>query len=243
MVQSASELRTKAYPPEKAIEERRNNPASYFVYRRLSWPMTWLSYRLRIRPNQITGLALIFTLLGLARLVLLPDFWGPLFLNIAYVLDQVDGNVARLTGQTSISGLWLDSLVGFLYSTFYLLALAAGLSFEPDFSTLSLIDISLSQDTVLLFGLLGSGAIAVRKMGVKMANEQTSQSQSKSIGFSKKAGWYSLPKVINSFAILALLLASVLGLQVEYLILLSLYQIALSIVVSSVLYRRLDRVS
>lgn len=92
---------------------------------RLSRYFTYLAARTPITPNGLTVLAISCGVLG-AGLLLLP--FGPLhlatvvLLQLFYVLDFSDGELARLRGQTSQAGSYLDWL-----GHFYVPVLAAGL--------------------------------------------------------------------------------------------------------------------
>ena len=66
-----------------------------------------LVYLLRptpITPNQVTLLSLVVSLVGMATLLLCPGLTGlvaaALVLHLAFVLDCVDGQLARIKGQS-----------------------------------------------------------------------------------------------------------------------------------------------
>ena len=87
-------------------------------------------YPTPITPNQITFLSLVLGLLSAGFYVSgKPDalVWGAVFLYGKVVLDNVDGNLARVRGTSSRFGRFLDSLADFLITvlvyisaTFYL---------------------------------------------------------------------------------------------------------------------------
>ena len=77
-----------------------------------------LVYLLRptpITPNQVTLLSLFTSLVGIATLLLCPGWIGlvsaALVLHLAFVLDCVDGQLARIKGLSSPVGAYLDFLV------------------------------------------------------------------------------------------------------------------------------------
>jgi phosphatidylglycerophosphate synthase len=81
-------------------------------------PAAVLVYLLRptpVTPNQITFLSLLVSLLSAAALVLLRQPLGlwlaAALVYLAFVLDCVDGQLARITGKTSVVGAYLDFLV------------------------------------------------------------------------------------------------------------------------------------
>ncbi|MEC4019222.1 CDP-alcohol phosphatidyltransferase family protein [Streptomyces sp. H27-D2] len=71
----------------------------------------WTAMRTRITPNQITWFAL---LLGLAAAACFANgSWGWLLVgaalyHVSFILDCMDGKLARLTGNGSVFGAWLD---------------------------------------------------------------------------------------------------------------------------------------
>lgn len=81
-------------------------PAAVLVYLLRSTPVT---------PNQITFLSLFTSLLSAAALLLWRDRLGlgvaAALIYLAFVLDCVDGQLARITGRTSEVGSYLDFLV------------------------------------------------------------------------------------------------------------------------------------
>jgi phosphatidylglycerophosphate synthase len=193
---------------------------------------------------QITGIGLLCSIAGLVLLAMGATTWGALLLNLAYVFDQVDGNVARITKQTSTRGAWFDSLVGFLYSSFTLFALAFGLAREPQpnalLTYLHLPNIFTSSQFILACGALGSAAIVTRKIAVLTATMQASNdSLTIHSKFASRSFVFSLPKVLNSYALITLLFAAMLHLSTAYLWVYSLYQILLFILVFMTTYRHL----
>ena len=113
-------------------EKKQSDPIfCRYVLRPLSFPVAWLLCQLGLSANQITlasmGLALA------AFVVLIP---GSFFLSFAAAIllftvsvgDCVDGNIARLRGNSGPSGEWMDALCG--YTVYALLPLALGLQLE-----------------------------------------------------------------------------------------------------------------
>jgi phosphatidylglycerophosphate synthase len=69
----------------------------------------------RITPNQVTLLATVVTAISCALFVVLPGWWGALVaalvFEFSFVLDCVDGQLARLRKTTSVIGHHLDFLM------------------------------------------------------------------------------------------------------------------------------------
>jgi phosphatidylglycerophosphate synthase len=91
---------------------------------------TVVCLRLGLGPDQVTLARLALGALGVALLLLPLGVWslvGVVALEIAYVLDFSDGQVARLTGRTSAAGSYLDWLSHFYIPVGIALALAVSL--------------------------------------------------------------------------------------------------------------------
>ncbi|MGO1488732.1 MAG: CDP-alcohol phosphatidyltransferase family protein [Arachnia sp.] len=95
----------------------RGAPAySVYVNRRVGRVLAALAYCLRLSPNAVTGVSAAHTFLGIVLLMLAPATWWTgvavaLLLALGYAWDSADGQVARLTGQGSPAGEWLDHFV------------------------------------------------------------------------------------------------------------------------------------
>jgi phosphatidylglycerophosphate synthase len=86
---------------------------SRFVNRPLGRRLAALAHQLGLSPTQVTLLSGTATATAILVIALLP--LGPLtgvlasaLLVLGYALDAADGQLARLTGQSSLAGEWLD---------------------------------------------------------------------------------------------------------------------------------------
>ncbi len=100
-----------------------------YVARPLAAPIVVALERTRITPNQVTLLSLVVFLAAAGLLVLLPGQSGLIaaivVLELSYVLDCVDGQLARLRGTSSPVGAHFDFLMDEL-KAFLLVAATAG---------------------------------------------------------------------------------------------------------------------
>ena len=98
----------KAFPPQKLIID----PFLSRFYRPFSLRLSWLLYRSGITPNFVTFNQIITGLLGCLTISLYPTtlgfLIGILILHFSYLLDCVDGEIARATKTESLQGLFLD---------------------------------------------------------------------------------------------------------------------------------------
>lgn len=98
----------KVYSNEKKLLD----PYLSRFYRYLSLPLSHLLCRTRVTPNQVTVLQILVGLYG-CYVIYSPIsqysfLWGVLILHFAYVLDCVDGEIARYKNMQSIQGVFLD---------------------------------------------------------------------------------------------------------------------------------------
>ncbi|MGI5269257.1 CDP-alcohol phosphatidyltransferase family protein [Nonomuraea sp. CA-218870] len=136
---TVAELRGVAQPAGHL--ERRNGEhwAGVLYMRRLSIYVTWLMTKTSVTPNQLTW---VMTVAGVAAgvVVALPGLWAAvgaaLLVQVYLLLDCSDGELARWTGKTSLTGVYLDRVGAYFAEA----ALLAGLGWRasavlPDWYT------------------------------------------------------------------------------------------------------------
>ncbi len=114
-------------PPEARFFD--TNVIWYFPNR---WVVRWL-YPLPVTPIQVTFASLVFGLIAVGCYMVESSaglIWGGLFLYGKIFLDNVDGNLARVRGETSRMGRFLDSLTDFIICFLVYLVLASRLVSE-----------------------------------------------------------------------------------------------------------------
>lgn len=125
------------------------NEWHYRIHRKLSIYLTWCFLHIGFNANQVTLLSFISGLLAPFLIMFAPGYWGLtgyLFFYGYFILDKVDGEVARFRQEESLRGICLDyighaiipallplSVGGFLAGTwaidlFWLLGALAALS-------------------------------------------------------------------------------------------------------------------
>jgi len=97
-----------------------------------------------ITPNNLTLIAILLGIFGTFSIWVTPEYariWIVLiFYNLAYLLDTVDGELARARKQFSDVGIWLDAI---LSAVLGVLSTAAGLSYMLDLNWKHLIPVIL----------------------------------------------------------------------------------------------------
>ena len=95
-----------AFANKGAVE---NNPILAIVYA-IAYPLALLAKKIHLRPNIVTLFSFIFALLAFLALVFDKLLVFILLWLMAYILDFVDGTLARMTGQIDNSALDLDHI-------------------------------------------------------------------------------------------------------------------------------------
>ena len=98
------------------------------VMRRGSIYLTVLFSRTAASPTLVTFLSVLAGLCGVGRLWTGDWIGGVLWVNGWYLLDHVDGELARLTKKTSATGLFFDTLANAIVQPLAFYALGAGLA-------------------------------------------------------------------------------------------------------------------
>ena len=100
------------------------------INRKISQPVTAWLVRCPITPNQVSLLSLVAGLACAAFLLQGREGWllGALWFQISYVLDNCDGELARLTGRSSGFGSWLDTACDCIIHMAFFMSLGIGLS-------------------------------------------------------------------------------------------------------------------
>lgn len=123
--------------------------------------LVYLLRSTRVTPNQITFLSLFTSLLSAATLLFWRDRMGlaaaAVLVYLAFVLDCVDGQLARITGCTSVVGSYLDFLVDEIKAVTLIAASAGRLAWQGEPAPFFPID---GQTFWLIFGLAGVTAAA-----------------------------------------------------------------------------------
>lgn len=95
------------------------------VMRRFSIYLTWILVRVGCTPNQATFLSLVASLIGCGLFAAGHVGYGILFLNLWYLIDHVDGEIARYTGKSSLTGYYFDTILNFIIQPAALVSMAA----------------------------------------------------------------------------------------------------------------------
>lgn len=133
-----AEIREKGQPP--GLKERRNEEhwAGRLYGRSISPFLTWITARIGLAPNHLTYLMVLCGVgAGVAFSMgngLISAIVGVLLIQLYLILDCSDGELARVTGKTSVIGVYLDRLGHYFSEVSVLIGLGfrAQKSFWPD---------------------------------------------------------------------------------------------------------------
>ena len=96
-------------------KKQRDNFWTEWISRPPAAVLVWLLKNTRVTPNQVSFCAIATAGAGAATMILwrtwLGLIAGGLILQLAYVIDCVDGQLARTTGQSSAAGALLDFML------------------------------------------------------------------------------------------------------------------------------------
>lgn len=199
---SVAELRAVAQPQTTMDRHSGEHWAGVLYMRKLSIYATWLLAKTPITPNQVTGLMILCGMLAGAVLAL-PGLWAALaaalLVQIYLLLDCSDGELARWTGRTSITGVYLDRVGHYLAEA----ALLIGLGFRasqilPDWYTV--LGFAAALGAILIKAETDLVDVARARSGLVAATEASAgQFQSRRLGVARKiAGAFRLHRVVQA---------------------------------------------
>ena len=106
------------------------DPYAKYIVRPISIWFTWLFVRTPLNANQVTIIQEVFGVLGAVSFAYGRFVLGAVLLQIGFILDNCDGEVARWKNQQSESGKFLDLIGHMIVIPFYFFGLGLGLYFE-----------------------------------------------------------------------------------------------------------------
>ena len=105
----------------RALREAQKTPKGVSLYSRwVNRPAGRVlaagAYRAGFSPHGVTMLSAVFSFAGIAAVAVFPPSWGLAVavytaLAVGFALDSADGQLARLRGESSAAGEWLDHVV------------------------------------------------------------------------------------------------------------------------------------
>ena len=141
---------------KKCVDRHPEDIWTYKFIRPLSVYPTWVCLKLGIKPNQVTVFGFLLGILGCVLLsfgTYTTIILGALLINLNYLLDRVDGNVARMTNTTSQFGKILDVYCDYVIMVLTPVSLGIGLYFHPAFGIPGVIYLALGFSFALIRSL------------------------------------------------------------------------------------------
>lgn len=123
---SLAEVKATGQPPEVLARLNDEHVLGRLYMRRLSPAATWLFARLGWPPNAVTAGFIVCGLAGAGVAVLgglVPAIGTALLIQLYLLLDCSDGELARWSGRTSVTGVYLDRIGHYLAEAALLTAL------------------------------------------------------------------------------------------------------------------------
>lgn len=111
------------------IKKGHENFLARITYRKISEPIAVLLSKTPITPNQVSFISI--TSSAIAGIFFSFGEWkylavGYLFLQLTFLMDHVDGNLARYANKSSAFGNWVDEISNKLHKFFFVVGLSMG---------------------------------------------------------------------------------------------------------------------
>lgn len=122
---------------DKYAIERAQFPYLHYVIRPIGRKVLPCAMQWGLTPNQVTIASITILFISLALFGvggLWPRIMGAIMINVALVLDCLDGELARKTGQSSKRGEYLDAIGGYLSAGLLFSTIGLGLALATDAS-------------------------------------------------------------------------------------------------------------
>jgi phosphatidylglycerophosphate synthase len=147
-----------SYPAWKAYQDQINSPYSYF-WEPSAFRLSPFFINHGVRANTVTLLGLGALICGLVFIVLgAVNTWnyvvGVILLHAVLLLDNIDGHVARFTGQTSRLGALLDDFLTWLQLSLFPVCLGMALFLDDPKPSLLTLGISIPRSVWLTAGIV-----------------------------------------------------------------------------------------
>jgi len=164
---------------QRVLEVARKRPEQEFALNRLygahlSPYFTLVCLKLGLSPDQVTLLGAAFGATGAGILFLPLGWWSAAAvaaLQIGYILDFSDGQVARFTGRSSVAGSYLDWLTHFYVPVLTALGVSASLAWSAQqFAYLPLGAVAAIELAAFTFSCKEHVLIAMQREDPSLAN-------------------------------------------------------------------------
>lgn len=187
---SVAEFRAVAQPPSTMGRNSGEHWAGALYMRKLSIYVTWFLAKTPITPNQTTWLMILTGVLAGAVLAL-PGLGAAvgaaLLIQLYLLLDCSDGELARWTGRTSITGVYLDRVGHYFAEAALLIGLGVRASqVSPDWYTV--MGFAAALGAILIKAETDLVDVARARSGLVAATESSAeQFRSRGLGLARRA--------------------------------------------------------
>lgn len=203
----------RTYTMEKAHLDLFGGLWHYLTLRPISFYLTPFFINLGFSANAVTTLGLLHLVAGLVFTVLgakSSAFFvvGAIFINVWYLYDVIDGNIARFQKKTSKFGFLFDWLMGVVHSVFAPLCLGLGLYLSSAQRPVFDFGLALPSWFWLLIGGVEALAVLLRE-GVSKMGRLSLGEKTEGCVPDKLTLMAIMPRAIVSFRIPLLLVAAI----------------------------------
>jgi len=121
---SYKEMLQEARSSTREVAKHQKEQLIVLIFRELGYYLSPAFMILNVSANKITVLGLILGVIAGALIWYGYLFWGVLFLFVEVILDHVDGTIARVRGEATFYGRFMDGFCGIIVSTITKLSLS-----------------------------------------------------------------------------------------------------------------------
>jgi phosphatidylglycerophosphate synthase len=157
---SVHDVRMNYYSHEQKVEEDKEGWYGYYI-RQISFYPTTLFLNLGISANQATWISIVVLILGCSLLAVgehMSAIVGALLVNCWFILDYVDGDIARYVKSSSAYGDFIDMLGHYIAGGLLFFAVGLGSYLHSEHLLISRLSGALSEIDASLVLILGSWA-------------------------------------------------------------------------------------
>jgi phosphatidylglycerophosphate synthase len=210
---SVAEVRAGGQPA--GIKERVNEEhwAGRLYMRDLSPYLSTVFVRLRVPPNPITYLMMVFGVLS-GAVVAFGGLWSAvvaaLFIQIYLLLDCSDGEVARYTGRTSVAGIYLDRIGHYVSEIALLIGLGVRAQGEWEAGGWVILGMAAALGVALIKAETDNVVVARAKAGLpEKITEEAMRPRSSGLGLARRlASALKVHRVIQAVELSLLIVAA-----------------------------------
>lgn len=114
---------------QKPDYKKKGNWMARNITRDMALPLSWVMLHTKITANQVTCISLFIGVLGAIAFAFSGKWFmllGAVMIQLWYLLDHVDGHIARYRGQSSLTGVYFDYITHYIVHAVIFVGIGVG---------------------------------------------------------------------------------------------------------------------